>query len=121
MSIELPPDAKVRFTQERLSVLTPRDRQGLAGRIGVIQTDSKYAGKPTVYFPANGGKPELRLFRVDPRHLELVESLPNPVITPGLNSDTNHSSLTSGTGDAQPTSPEGGEKLSQSDLDNFFD
>jgi hypothetical protein len=50
MSTELPPDAKVRFTQERLSVLTPRDRQGLAGRIGVVETDSRSIGKPTVYF-----------------------------------------------------------------------
>lgn len=40
MSIAFPMDAKVRFTQERLSILTPRDRQGLAGRIGVTQTDS---------------------------------------------------------------------------------
>jgi hypothetical protein len=106
MSIALPPDAKVRFTQERLSILTPRDRQGLAGRIGVIQTDSRLVAKPTVYFPADGNKPELRLFRVDPRQLELVESPSQPSVTPG---------------DLQPAAPGNDEKLSQSDLDNFFD
>ena len=106
MSIALPPEAKVRFTHERLSILTPRDRQGLAGRIGVIQTDSRLVAKPTVYFPAHGNNPELRLFRVDPRHLELVEGPPNPAVTPS---------------DLQPTSPGTDEKLSQSDLDNFFD
>jgi hypothetical protein len=121
MSLEFPPDAKVRFTQERLAILTPRDRQGLAGRIGVIQADSKFAGKPTIYFPANGDKPELRLFRVDPRHLELVESPPDSASTPTLNNNTNHPGLTSGTSDVQPNSPDDGEKLSQSDLDNFFD
>lgn len=106
MSIALPPEAKVRFTQERLAILTPRDRQGLAGRIGVIQSDSRSVGKPTVYFPASGNKPELRLFRVDPRHLELVEGPPHPTVTPS---------------DIQPTAPRNDEKLSQSDLDNFFD
>jgi hypothetical protein len=121
MSIELPPDAKVRFTHERLSILTPRDRQGLAGRIGVVQTDSRFVGKPTVYFPVSGDKPELRLFRVDPRHLELVESPPTAMITPSLNGGENHSGLTGGSSDAQPTSPQNEEKLSQSDLDNFFD
>ena len=121
MSTELPPDAKVRFTQERLSVLTPRDRQGLAGRIGVVETDSRSIGKPTVYFPASGDKPELRLFRVDPRHFELVESPPDPVTTPGLNEVANPSDLSKGSGDVEPTSPGDGEKLSQSDLDNFFD
>ncbi|MEI8157164.1 MAG: hypothetical protein WCH60_09895 [Burkholderiales bacterium] len=121
MSIELPTDAKVRFTTERLSILTPRDRQGLAGRIGVIQTDSNLVAKPTVYFPANGDKPELRLFRVDPRHLELVESPPDPVSIPSLNSETNHTNLANGTDVVQPATPVDGAKLSQSDLDNFFD
>jgi len=121
MSNELPADAKVRFTHERLSVLTPRDRQGLVGRIGVIQTDSKFIGKPTVYFPATAEQPELRLFRVDPRQLELVESPPEPVITPSPNDVADHSSLATGSGDVEPTSTGEGEKLSQNDLDSFFD
>ena len=67
--------AKVRFAQQRLSTLAPRDRRGLAGRIGVVQTDGKLVKKPTVHFPADGARPELRLFRVDPAHLELVEKM----------------------------------------------
>jgi hypothetical protein len=112
MSIEFPRDARVRFTQERLAVLTPRDRQGLAGRIGVVQTDSDLVRKPTVYFPKDGAMLELRLFRVDPRHLELVEGPPETEVAPRLNSDT----VDKVTADAG----EGG-NLSQSDLDNFFD
>lgn len=99
MSNIFPLDAKVRFTQERLSVLTSRDRQGLAGRVGVIQTNSNLVSKPTVYFPADGTRQDLRLFRVDPRHLELVDSPP----------------------DVETTPPEVSKNLSQSDLDNFFD
>ena|ERR1035437_4067138 len=121
MSIALPKDAKVRFTHERLSILTPRDRQGLAGRIGVIQTDSRLVGKPTVYFPAAGDKPELRLFGVNPRHLELIDSHPESVINPGLNDDANHSELTSRLSDVKPASPDGATNLSQSDADNLFD
>ena len=109
-------DAKVRFTQERLSILTPRDRQGLAGRIGVIQTDSNFVRKPTVYFPAAGSKLELRLFRVDPSNLELVESPPD--ITPSLNVGANHFDLTQGTADKEQSDCSG--NLSQSDLDNLF-
>ena len=115
MSIAFPLDAKVRFTQERLSILTPRDRQGLAGRIGVIQVDSNFVRKPTVYFPADGARLELRLFRVDPRHLELVES------PPSINDGANHADLTHGTADVETSAPDGGGNLSQSELDNFFD
>ena len=112
MSIEFPRDAKVRFTQERLAVLTPRDRQGLAGRIGVVQTDSNFVRKPTVYFPQEGAKLELRLFRVEPRHLELVEGPPQTEDPPLLGGDRV---------DKETEEPGQGEKLSQSDLDNFFD
>lgn len=112
MSIEFPLDAKVRFTQERLAVLTPRDRQGLAGRIGVVQTDSNLVRKPTVYFPQDGAKLELRLFRVDPRHLELVEVPPS----------TEDASLLGGDRAGEETADPGeGGNLSQADLDNFFD
>ena len=114
MSMAFPLDAKVRFTQERLSILTPRDRQGLAGRIGVVQIDRNCVRKPTVYFPADGAKLELRLFRVDPRHLELVES------PPSLNEDANPSDLTPGTADVQTSAPDGGGNLSQSELDELF-
>lgn len=102
----------MRFTQERLAVLTPRDRQGLAGRIGVVQTDSNLVRKPTVYFPQDGAKLELRLFRVDPRHLELLDGPPS----------ADGASLLGGEAAGQEaTDPGEGGKLSQSDLDNFFD
>ena len=80
--MSFPMDAKVRFTEERLSVLTPRDRKGLAGRIGVVQTDGARVNKPTVYFPVDGLKPDIRLFRLDPRHLELVEGPPETPAAP---------------------------------------
>lgn len=112
MSIEFPRDAKVRFTQERLAVLTPRDRQGLEGRIGVVQTDSNLVRKPTVYFPQDGAQLELRLFRVDPRHLELVEGPPSTEDATLLGADR--------VGEETADPGEGG-NLSQSDLDNFFD
>ncbi|MEO8119341.1 MAG: hypothetical protein ABI606_08460 [Rhodoferax sp.] len=121
MSIAFPLDAKVRFTQERLSILTPRDRQGLAGRIGVTQTDSKLVRKPTVYFPTDGAKLELRLFRVDPSHLELVENSPSTEITPDLNDGENRSDLTVGTADVKTSAPDDGGTLSQSEMDNLFD
>ena len=101
--------AKVRFTQDRLSVLTARDRKGLAGRIGVVQTDASQVKKPTVYFPAEGALPELRLFRMDPGHLELVELPPAPEATPAPDATTGEAA------------PEEGGNLSQSDLDKLFD
>ncbi len=119
MSIEFPLGAKVRFTQERLIILTPRDRQGLTGRVGEIQTDSGQVRKPTVYFPATDDKSELRLFGVDPRHLELAESPPRPVITPSLNDGVMRS--TSRPGDVESASPDEAKSLSQSDADNLFD
>jgi hypothetical protein len=112
MSTAFPQDAKVRFTQERLALLTARDRQGLAGRVGVIQTDGRVIRKPTVYFPADGAKPELRLFGVDPRQLELVEGPPSTE-TPSDPHD--------GARASESPAPDGGGNLSQSDLDNFFD
>lgn len=121
MSIEWPMNSKVRFTQERLSVLTPRDRQGLAGRIGVTQTDCKLVSKPTVYFPAVADKPELRLFRVDPRHLELVELPPETAMPQSTGEDGNRTELANRIGDAAPAAPADGGNLSQSDLDSFFD
>jgi hypothetical protein len=121
MSIAFPLDAKVRFTQERLSILTPRDRQGLAGRTGVTQTDGTLVRKPTVYFPTDGAKLELRLFRVDPSQLELVENSPNTDITPDINDGKKHSDLTHGTADVEPSALDGGGNLSQSEMDNLFE
>lgn len=115
MSIAFPQDAKVRFTQERLSILTPRDRQGLAGRIGVVQVDRDFLRKPTVYFPQDGAKLELRLFRVDARQLELVE------MPPSLDAGENQADLTPGAAEVETPVPDGGGNLSQSDLDSFFD
>jgi hypothetical protein len=125
MSTEFLLDAKVRFTQERLSILTARDRQGLAGRIGVVQTDGNLIRKPTVYFPAEGAKPEIRLFAVDPRQLELVEAPPatepEAVTATRLNDGANHTDLSPGTADAESPAPASGGTLSQDELDNFFD
>lgn len=109
MSNAFPIGARVRFTQERLSVLTARDRKGLAGRIGVVQTDATQVKKPTVCFPAEGALPELRLFRMDPGHLELVGLPPAPEATPAPSATTSEAA------------PEDGGNLSQSDLDKLFD
>jgi len=100
--------AKVRFTQDRLSILTPRDRKGLAGRIGVVQTDGSLVKKPTVYFPADGALPELRLFRMEPTHLELVENPLEAETPPPPNAGTD------------PTIADGGGNLSQSEMDDLF-
>lgn len=111
MTTTFPLGAKVRFTQERLAVLTPRDRKGLAGRIGVVQTDGQLVKKPTVYFPAEGTQAELRLFRMDPGHLELVElpAEPDSARPPDTGANT-----------GEPA-PEGSDSLSQSELDKLFD
>lgn len=113
-------NAKVRFTQERLSLLTPRDRQGLAGRIGVVQTDGNVVRQPTVYFAADGAKQELRLFRVEPRHIELVESSPRSktaLSEEGKPASESRNESTS----AQERTPDSNDKLSQSDMDALFD
>ena len=121
MNIAFPLDAKVRFTQERLSILTPRDRQSLAGRIGVTQTNSRLIRKPTVYFPTDGTKLELRLFRVDPSHLELVENPPDAEVTPDLDDGENHADLTADTADVETAAPDEGGILSQNEMDNLFE
>ena len=117
MSNAFPLDAKVRFTKERLSILSPRDRQNLAGRIGVVQTDGNRVQKPTVYFPPEDSKLDLRLFRVDPRHLELVESPSHSENTTRLDDGVDNDHPV----DAQTAALDGGDRLSQSDMDNLFD
>lgn len=103
-TLQLPINAKVRFTNDRLSVLTPPDRRQLEGRIGVVQGYWHETRKPTVYWPQDGNRLELRLLRVDPRHLELVEEA-----APAAEAD------------AQISDESGGnEKLSQSELDDLF-
>lgn len=104
MSNKFPLNAKVRFTQERLSVLTQRDRHNLEGRIGVVQGYWNYTRKPTVHFPEDGSRVELRLLQADPRHLELADeaSLPTEI----------EPALADATDDNRP--------LSQSELDNLF-
>ena len=109
MSNAFPLGAKVRFTQERLAILTPRDRKGLAGRIGVVQTDASVIKKPTVHFPSEGVLPELRLFRMEPGHLELVELPPEAEVTPPPEAA------------ASQAAPGGTDKLSQSELDDLFE
>lgn len=106
MSNKFPLNSKVRFTQERLSILTPRDRKNLEGRIGVVQTYLSFAKKPVVYFPEDGGRVEIRLLQVDPRHLELVandSSIAEIETTPGQDDD------------------DANRKLSQDEMDNLFD
>jgi hypothetical protein len=123
MTTAFPLNAKVRFTQERLSVLTPRDRQGLAGRVGVIQTDGNLTRKPTVYFPADETRLDIRLFRVVPRHLELVESPlqaeQEPPQDDGV-TDSNPTEEVHKTAAAEASEPGGGGKLSQSEMDDLF-
>ena len=70
---KFPLNSKVRFTEDRLSLLMPMDRKRLENRIGVVQGYWNYTRKPVVYFEEEGGRSELRLLRVDPRHLEQVE------------------------------------------------
>ncbi len=120
MSNAFPLNSSVRFTQERLSVLTPRDRQGLSERIGLVQTDGSKIEKPTVYFPATGAQPELRLFRMDPRHLELVESPVDSGEEPRPDDGVDHADLPDKADIAEPAAPDAGERLSQSDMDNLF-
>lgn len=110
MSAPFPIGAKVRFTQERLSVLQPKDRNNLAGRIGLVQTDPLLVKKPTVYFAAENGLPELRLFRMDPRHLELVELPAEPPAPPAAAAPAPASA-----------DPDDGGNLSQDDLDKLFE
>lgn len=122
MSIVFPLDANVRFTNARLSVLTPRDRQALAGRVGVIQTDSAFVRKPTVYFPEDGARLVLRLFHVDPSHIELVEDSPVSCAAPGLNDDElDYAPISSAAGAKAPTPDDGCANLSQAEMDNLFD
>ena len=122
MSTSFPLGCKVRFTEERLAVLTPRDRRGLEGRVGVVQTDSAQVNKPTVYFPADGAKQDIRLFRLDPRHLQLVEGPPVQSATP-TPTMAMPAALVNDPSPVAPAPPEseGGGNLSQEDLDNFFD
>ena len=78
----------------------------------MTQTDSALVRKPTVYFPTDGANLELRLFRVDPKHLELVEMPPDTDVTP---------SLMDGTADVLASVTDGSDRLSQSEMDNLFD
>ena len=106
-SNRLPLNAQVRFTQERLSVLTPPDRKRLEGRVGVVEGYWNETRKPIVYFAPDGKRADLRLLRVDPRHLELVtealsppdSSLPEPQLADQAGGD---------------------EKMSQEELDRLF-
>lgn len=104
MSQRFPLNANVRFTHERLSILTPRDRKSLEGRIGVVQSYLGFTKKPVVYFPEDDGRVEIRLLQVDPRHLELVAAVsPSAPSNPAL---------------GDPRDAEG--KLSQDEMDDLF-
>ncbi len=101
---EFPVDAKVRFTQERLSVLMAPDRRRLEGRVGTVQGRWQGTRKLTVYFPQDGARPELRILQMDPKHIELVEAPPVPEELPS------------------PVVEEapGEQKMSQEELDKLF-
>lgn len=103
-TLQLPINAKVRFTNDRLSVLTAPDRRQLEGRIGIVQGYWHDRKKPTVYLPQDGQRVEIRLLRVDPRHLELVEEA-----APMMEADA-----------PIPDGAGGDKKLSQSELDDLF-
>ena len=95
---------KVRFTEDRLAVLTPSDRKRLEGRVGVVQSYWNFTRKLTVYFPEERGRPELRILSVDPRQLEQVaENLLESEMAPDI---------------ADVAS--GDDPLSQEDTDNLF-
>ena len=94
----------VRFTQERLDVLSPSDRQRLQGRVGVVEGFYKGTRKPIVYFPATQGQTDLRLFGVDPRQLESVSDVPSPLQENGVSD-----------------APNDGATVSQSEADHLFD
>lgn len=121
MTTPFPLGARVRFTEDRLSVLTPRDRKSLAGRIGVVQTDGALVKKPTVYFPAEGARPELRLFRMDPGHLELVDMPAEAEAEAEAAAAADSPPPTEAGADTNPPAPESGGSLSQSELDKLFD
>jgi hypothetical protein len=99
-----PVDAKVRFTQERLSVLMLQDRRRLEGRIGIVQGYWQGTRKPTVYFPQDGARSDLRLLQLDPRHLELIGEI----------------SADSESQDHMVDKASDDEEMSQKDLDDLF-
>jgi hypothetical protein len=95
---------KVRFKEERLSVLTTPDRKRLEGRVGVVQSYWNFTKKLTVYFPEEIGRPELRILSVDPRQLEQVAKT---VIQTEIASEI-------------ADAASGNDKLSQEDTDKLF-
>ena len=113
---KLPLNSKVRFTQERLAILTPRDRKSLEGRIGVVQLYLSGSKKPTVYFPEDGQRVEIRLLQMDPRHLELVEAPPEPAVEEA----ERHEEPAIEDQSALSDDTDKDKKLSQSELDNLF-
>jgi len=94
---------KVRFKDERLSVLTPPDRKRLEGRVGVVQGRWNYSRKLTVHFPEDGGRSELRIMSVDPSQLERVMEEAKAEMAPEITEAAS-----------------GEERLSQEDMDNLF-
>ena len=84
-------DDKVRFTRKRLAILSPQDRRRLEDRIGVVQGNFDGTRKPVVYFPADLDRPDLRLFGVDLRQLELIDEEHLPPQEVELSNDTEDS------------------------------
>lgn len=116
---------KVRFTAERLSVLTPADRKRLEGRVGTVQGRWNHTRKLTVYFPEDGNREELRILSQEPNQLErVVEDVAKPDAPPvsaAVAGDEVSSADTASTEDAHVEVASGGDKLSQEELDKLFD
>jgi plastocyanin len=126
----LSPGDKVRFTAERLSVLTPPDRKRLEGRVGIVQGRRNNTRKLTVYFPEDGARPELRILSLEPSQLErVVEEFVTPDVPPDsaelagaeLSIEEASRADTASTEVANTEATSGGDKLSQEELDKLFD
>lgn len=101
------PQTKVRFTADRLAILSASDRRRLEGRVGVVQPYRGFSKKPYIYFPTDDLHDEIRL-EVDRGHLEVVElPPPEPEVKPIPEMPPEKPQAESG-------------NLSQSELDNLF-
>lgn len=65
---------KVRFTEDWLSKSDPKYAQRFRGRIGVVHGYRAGSTQPIVVFPKDGRKSERKLFEVDTRRLEIVDT-----------------------------------------------
>ena len=64
---------KVRFVDSFLARLTEKEAARLRGRVGTVTGYRMGANEPIVLFEKVGRRPELKLFEVDLRRIEVVE------------------------------------------------